>query len=105
MNRNADGNAQVLVRERCDCGSFKAGTLKVRKESSTQDVCIPDSSVNSLSSKRPLSADKMTDMINMYSRFVDPEKWPSYIVENQRGGCTSNAPPKQQEKALLHSWL
>ena len=93
VNRNADGNAQVQVRERCDCGSFKTGNLKVRKESSAQDVCIPHSSVNYLSSKRPLSADKMTDMITMYSRFVDPEKWPSYIVENQRGGCTSNAPP------------
>ena len=84
VNRNTDGNAQVQVRERCDTGSFKVGNIKIRRESSPHTVCIPELSANYLNSKRQLSAEKLSDMNTMYSRFIDPDKWPLYIVESQR---------------------
>lgn len=96
VNRNAEGNAQLQVRERCDSGTFKLGSLKVRRDYSPQTVSVPQPSSNYLISKRPLSAEKLSDMNTMYSRFIDPEKWPYYIVQTQRGETQGGAGPNTQ---------
>ena len=85
VNRNAEGIAQLQVRERCDSGTFQLGSLKVRRDYSPQTVNVPQPSSNYLGSKRPLSAEKLSDMNTMYSRFIDPEKWPSYIAQTPVG--------------------
>ena len=77
--RNAEGNDQL------DSGTFQLRNLKVRRDYSPQTVSVPQPSSNYLISKRPLSAKKLSDVNTMYSRFIDPEKWPSYIAQTPAG--------------------
>ena len=91
INRNTDGNAQLKVRERCDSGEFKPANLKVRREASATTLCIPETSSNYQQSKRPLSAEKMADMNTMYTRFIDPARWPTFISQD------SLQPPQQSQ--------
>lgn len=81
VSRDANNTAQLKIREACGFGDFVSGNMKLRSGSSPQLMCIPPSSSNYLNSKRPLSSEKISDMVTMYSRFIDPERWPSYITE------------------------
>lgn len=78
INRNSGGNTQLHVRERCDSGDFKPFNI-VRRDVSVCTNCIPEGSCNYLQSKRPLSVEKMADMNTMYTRFINPSRWPTYI--------------------------
>ena len=99
INRNTDGNAQLKVRERCDSGEFKPGNLKVRREASATTLCIPETSSNYQQSKRPLSAEKMADMNTMYTRFIDPARWPTFISRDSLQPPQQSQAPQTEQRA------
>ena len=91
VSRDAANDARLRVREKCGSGAFKIDNLKLRSGSSSLTVCTPDPSSNYLNSRRPLSSEKLSDMVTMYSRFIDPDRWPTYISAAQDDRTTGQS--------------
>ena len=83
VTRNADGNAQLQVREDCGSGELLASRLTRRKTVTSQVQCFPDVSLNYFTSKRDISRENISDMHTMYSRFIDQERWPKNLHVSQ----------------------
>lgn len=102
ISRNAASNAQLKVREKCGSGDFKINNLKLRSGSSPVVISTPQPSSNYINSRRTLSSEKLSDMVTMYSRFIDPDRWPTYISA-ARVNCTTSRNVSTEQTSASHA--
>ena len=93
--RNTDGNAQLQVREDCRYGDLHMSTLKLRRYIHPEQRRFPATSSNYFCSKRDISNEKLSDMHTMYSRFIDPEKWPDRYLSHTAVLHTQHLPKRR----------
>ena len=72
VNRNAANIAQLKIREKCGSGDLKISY----EEAFLLRSCACHLQVQIISKTEKLSDNIM---ITMYSRFIDPDRWPNYV--------------------------
>ena len=100
-------NEKVLMKIRASCHT---GNL-IESPLSAVDLsisCVPSDCYSD--HPRPLSSDKLAHMLQMYNRYVPPDRWPSYLISasqsNPRPIVTSNPGPSrnvQESSSSEHS--
>ena len=70
----SDNNIIMKVRSSCHVGSLLASPLSVVE--SSQSCILSHCYADHL---RPLAAEKLAHMLQMYSKFVPPDCWPRYL--------------------------
>ena len=70
----------------------------MRRDDSASANCIPEPSSNYLQSKQSLSAEKMADMNIMYTRFINPDRWPTFISQD-----SLRAPQESQATEIVQT--
>jgi hypothetical protein len=89
-----DGTVVMKVRDNCSCGSWKDSPLRIHDSSVSG---VPTETCKNTQT-RSLTAEKMTNMITMYDRFIPPHCRPDYLPPQStaiqfllhhldRGGC------------------
>ena len=83
ISQNGNGKVVLKLKASCASGTLKTATLKLKSGCNPEKSCFPDSLLNYHASQREVNPEKMHDLLTMYSRFIDPSRWPTYLESIQ----------------------